>query len=313
MRESLAICTGVEDLKLPALFFDKIEALFCDGVPESILFNPKDDFIKREFTAEDDFVKMANKYYDKFIEKKESVKFHYSKENTSEEIQFYNKHFGKIRDYLIEEFVKKDFMAKVCNSYMYEIKKQCDKKGIVSVVFYQSNNTFDGYGAHGSEKYLDLSISNIPVIDTNNLTWEKILELRRDSDFTKKIRDFRTFYADNYKDKDRNFIIDDVNKKIDEYKMICKKNELEFKHGITRQILHSKSLLSVSVLTFYGAMIGDPFLLPALFAGINNQELFTEVSDICLTLRGKQLSSEYECQSNELAYLVQLQEKDILV
>ncbi len=64
------------------------------------------------------------------------------------------------------------------NSAVCLYQKECSDAGIVGMPFFQSELAFDEYRVGGNEDIMEVRIAGLPLIDTERLTWDQIIELR---------------------------------------------------------------------------------------------------------------------------------------
>ncbi len=120
------------------------------------------------------------------------------------------------------------------------------------------------------EKKCDFSLilSNLNLIDTSETSWEQILEFRKDKDASKKLRNLRLFFHDNYKGKDRQYIEDDLMKRLEDYEQKCKEWGFQTKNSTMTAILNSKNFQTSLYATLIGASFGQPIIMEgAVIAG----------------------------------------------
>lgn len=120
------------------------------------------------------------------------------------------------------------------------------------------------------EKKCDFSLilSNLNLIDTSETSWEQILEFRKDKDAPKKLRNLRLFFYDNYKEKDRQYIEDDLMKRLEDYEQTCKEWGFQTKNSTMTAILNSKNFQTSLYATLIGASFGQPVIMEgAVIAG----------------------------------------------
>ncbi|OVE69036.1 hypothetical protein CCS79_08910 [Clostridium diolis] len=73
-----------------------------------------------------------------------------------------------------------------------------------------------------------IELIGLNLINTQNATWDQILEVREDKDSLKKLRNFRLFYYEKLYGKDKNYIIEVINKAIEDYEGAAKKHGFNF-------------------------------------------------------------------------------------
>ncbi len=70
-------------------------------------------------------------------------------------------------------------------------------------------------------------LSGVPVVDDTNLTWEQVLELRRDETAIRRLRRLRVFVASNYQGKTKQEIEDDLQTRIRDFEEASKELGVE--------------------------------------------------------------------------------------
>jgi len=88
------------------------------------------------------------------------------------------------------------------NRYTAAIRQLLTKSGVRAVPVFRSSSTYDMYFGCGGREAVEVTLLNAPLIDTTDLEWSDILEIRRNEGFTRQLRDFRLFINRNYKGKE---------------------------------------------------------------------------------------------------------------
>ena len=117
---------------------------------------------------------------------------------------------------------------------------------------------------------ISLKIAEIPLIDTSEAEWEKIIEIRKDTNSINKLRRFKTFFHQNYSGKEKNFIQDDLLNRIEEYNNAVK--DWGFETVISSLTLINTSVTSVGS-SLVMALTGKPLEVAAatgVCVGIGN-------------------------------------------
>jgi hypothetical protein len=70
---------------------------------------------------------------------------------------------------------------------------------------------------------LAVTIPSLQLIDISATSWDQIIDFRRDNDATEKLRRFRVFAYQNYTDKSRDYIEDDILTRLADYERAVKK------------------------------------------------------------------------------------------
>lgn len=149
----------------------------------------------------------------------------------------------------------------------------------------------------GSNPYSTLVLSGVPLIDTARASWEQILELRKDSDSRRKLRNLRLFFHGNYAEKSVEYISDDLARRLDDYSSVRKRLGFEATVGSISALLDSKNLQGAAAAGIVSAVIGGPIgaISAAVLVELGGMAL--EFSKKCFEIR------EFE-NAHELAYLI---------
>ena len=112
----------------------------------------------------------------------------------------------------------------------------------------------------GCEIYPTISLLNCELIDTKKASWDQIFELRRDKMALQKLRRLRLFFYENYADKPREFIEDDLATRIEEYDAERRRHGFDALTTVLSTILESDAMVSTVVSGLIAATLGG---LPA--------------------------------------------------
>lgn len=93
----------------------------------------------------------------------------------------------------------------------YDINK-CD-------VLYESNCNLECIESY---ECTSLNLAQLPLIDTAKTEWEQILEFREDKDSVNKLRRLKLFFHENYSGKEKNYVQDDLSKRLEDYELAVK-------------------------------------------------------------------------------------------
>jgi hypothetical protein len=276
---SVAICWP-ENSKLCALFFDHISIidsmwLAYEDAPKEVLI--PNELLDREVDHMANMIKEARRAYDVADERIKII-------DDSTERLLRNDHdrrawFGNVFIQYIRDLIQDPL-----------------------VPFFRQYQTYSEYQNHGKSDALEVKLVNIGVINISNLEWDQVLEIRRDPDSNQKLRRFRLFMTEQYKDKDENYIKDDLLLRIHEYEKVCKKHGLELIISSVSKILDAKSLMGIAATSAAGSLLSNPD------AGILSGVAIA-VGQVAIHIAQKRLDFK-TCQDNaEIAYLMDIREK----
>ena len=145
-----------------------------------------------------------------------------------------------------------------------------DKFGLrgIPLEFEESDTT----GAQqGPQHIISTLLPNI--IDTNAVSWDKVLAFREDASSMKKLSRFRSFVYENYEGKPPAFVEDDVLARLDDYEFAIRSWEFETKQGTLNMVLNSKALAAGATGSFLSSMVGLPLAALASAGGVCVLEL----------------------------------------
>ncbi|QYY34913.1 hypothetical protein [Ruficoccus sp. ZRK36] len=135
-----------------------------------------------------------------------------------------------------------------------------------------------------------ISIPGVAFIDTEKLTIPEIMEFRRDKAVMDKMRSFRLFAYEQYGGKERAFIEDDIQRRLDEYRECVKSLGFETTIKTLTFLCDSKILAGALVTSAVSMLMG-------------NSQLAIEAFSAGAVLELGKLTLEYSRQKNSLARL----------
>ena len=122
----------------------------------------------------------------------------------------------------------------------------------------------DGNAEH--QRYF-AAVSNLNLIDIHALSWDQIIEFRKDPDSRAALRRLRLFFSENYEGKDRSYIVDDLLARVEKQEEVAKLWGLS---TVTRSLgvaISDKSVLTTTLGGLAVAASGAP-LAAAAAAGL---------------------------------------------
>jgi hypothetical protein len=152
---------------------------------------------------------------------------------------------------------------------------------------------------------VEVKLMNMGIVDTSNVTWEQIVEIKQDESAVKKLRNFRLFAYENFNGKSMSYISDRIDQKMDEYELACKKHGLELVSSSVSMLLDSKSLLGLSAIVAASIWAGNWQVASAAAIG----ETLIETSKLTINVLMKRHEYTAYRTNHELAYLFHLKEK----
>lgn len=286
-----AVC--FEDLKTAALYFDSVipvafqsmqgrgegnDVLFklSDEIPGEVLINlifnvstrsPAEEWthLGRYLDAWDEFIKAIHPARDRFPNSYEDVK----------------------RIYLSDSPVGNG------STVRQEFKKLSAAlgKNYSTVLLPSEDSTAE------ETPYAALVISGVPLVDASKASWEQIVELRKDPDARRKLRNLRLFLQGTYQGQSKEFITDDLGRRIDEYNSARKRLGFEAITGTISSLLDAKNLHAATATGIAAAFAGGAL------TGIGSAVLI-ELGGMALEFSKKHFAIKQFENSHELAYLI---------
>jgi len=198
-----------------------------------------------------------------------------------------------------------DFTKSNRYKFALNLRRDLKRKGILAVpvassLFYENEE-----GEEVENYVLEISVIGANLIDTDKVEWEQIYEFRRDRESRKKLRNFRLFLYGEYSGKPADYIRDDLQRKMENYRAACKKHGFELVEGTICSLLDSKSALGTVTIAATGTLIGDPFITDvALLSGAA-----LEIGKMSLKISSKLREIQSFKDNHELAYIFEAKKR----
>lgn len=207
---------------------------------------------------------------------------------------------SKKRDISLEEGV-----ALIGNIWALRIQTRLANEGTSTVPFFNDSEHFGLYLPKGHTDAIEVTLSRVGVIDDAKLEWDQVLDLRKDKDVLAKLRRFRLFLTEKYKDASEAYIRDSLLQRIYEYEETCRKHGLKLTMSTISKLLDSKSLLGTLGIAAAGILMGNPIAVGASILG----GAAIEIGKVALHITEKKLEFESWKNSSEIAYLMTVKER----
>jgi hypothetical protein len=151
---------------------------------------------------------------------------------------------------------------------------------------------------------LTISLLNIELVDTSKVSWDQLLEFRNDSISKCKLKNFLHFFKTNYAGKSRQYIEDDIGKRVYDYNNACNDWGFETVASTISNLLDSKSLHATIGASLFGACIGEPILTNgALISGAT-----IEIGKIAIQIAKDKHAFHKLKRDHDLAYIIEAME-----
>lgn len=116
-------------------------------------------------------------------------------------------------------------------------------------------------------------IASLNLIEVEKVSWELILELRKDLEAQERLRRLGLFAYENYDRKPRSFVEDDILNRISEYEQEAKRWGLDLTHSTLNTVLGSKLLAGSFAGSFVSVFTGAPTVAVLGSLGVGSLEL----------------------------------------
>jgi len=118
--------------------------------------------------------------------------------------------------------------------------------GAVVQPLYSSVARRDEQYRSGDQVAVVCIVDNLQVVDEERLTWEQVIEFRRDTEARKAYRSFVHWMNKEMLDKPLSFVSDEIAQRLARYQWAVRKHGMETVLGALNNILNPKSLVSAS-------------------------------------------------------------------
>lgn len=158
-----------------------------------------------------------------------------------------------------------------------------------------------------STEHSDVAISfaSLKLVDTENVSWEPLLEFRKDPAARNGLRRLRLFAFENYAGKSEDFIKDDILTRISDYDDAVRKWGFETKSGIVTALLDSKVVQGGLVTSGLAALCHEP--LAAIASAVVPVSI--QLGRIALGVRRQRFALRDVMRNNPVSYIVNANEK----
>jgi len=144
-----------------------------------------------------------------------------------------------------------------------------------------------------------LVLSGLELVDTSRLSWKHLLEFRKDKDAMRKLSQLRRFVYDNYQGKSKDYISEELERKIQEYGEVSK-----FWDFPTRASLYTIALSGGSAVAIADAL-GIAFFGTPIGTAITGASAAIGTAAIAVEKRRREVNLQRD--SHAVAYLVEAQ------
>lgn len=150
-----------------------------------------------------------------------------------------------------------------------------------------------------------IKLSQLKLIDTSQTEWEQIIQIREDEKAITKLRNLRLFFHQNYSDKEKSFVEDDLCKRYEDYKNTVKKWGFETITSSIQMLLTSPVTIASVGASLSMALFGEP--LSALATAGTGVGL--EIGKMSLHIAKQKKKLSVLQRDHPLAYIIDAKEK----
>jgi hypothetical protein len=144
-----------------------------------------------------------------------------------------------------------------------------------------------------------ITITSLELVDAARCSWEQILEFRRDTEARDKLRRLRLFACDNYSGKTKDYIGDDILKRIADYQETVRRWGFETKYSALSMLLTSKLLAGSLTGSLVSVLFDAPVAAIASAAGGAG----LEIGRIALELSKRKFALRTMLADNPVSYI----------
>ncbi len=112
----------------------------------------------------------------------------------------------------------------------------------------------------GNRDVITATLNNLEIVDEKQLTWEQVIEFRKDKDNQMKYKRFLHWLDKDMIGRSQDFIEDEITIKLDDYESALKKYEIKTVLGTIEESFDGKYILGVSGTSSSIALTGHPVL-----------------------------------------------------
>ncbi len=152
------------------------------------------------------------------------------------------------------------------SSYQLLVRDLRREFGFEPTIFFENHSSQEAEFKPGPQEVLASSLANIEIVDEDRITWEQVLEFRRDKDARIKYRRLVRWIDAELRETGPGKIEDLILKRLEDYDWSLKKHGLLASLGTISALIDPKFLASASAAVASAAVAGGE-LWPALTAG----------------------------------------------
>ena len=150
-----------------------------------------------------------------------------------------------------------------------------------------------------------LTAHEIPMLNTEKIGFSTIMEFRKDSETMKKMRNFRLFAYQQYGDKDKAFVEDDIQKRYEDYMEAVRVSGFETTTKMLTSLISSKLLMSSLATSAASLLLGNTQLAIGAFCS----GAILEIGKLSLQFAQQKQAIATICRDNPISYIAEARDK----
>lgn len=156
------------------------------------------------------------------------------------------------------------------------------KYGITMVPIYALSSDRETEFHEGTRQVLVATLSNLEIVDEQQLTWEQVIEFRDDEQTKQKYRRLLHWLDRDMVGKSEAFIHDEICQRLEDYESSLKKHGVKTVVGIIQEVLDGKYLAGVSDVSSPFVLAGHPTLGVLAGAGLIVARVVVKIAQVLL-------------------------------
>lgn len=169
-----------------------------------------------------------------------------------------------------------------------------DSFGIHTVNIYESENARKNEFTEGDRRVVVASIEGLALVDEFSLTWEQVLDFRKDVNNRRKYVRFLHWLDKDMIGKSHAFIEDEISLRLEDYERSLKKHGIKTVIGTVSEVLDGKYILGSSGIAAGLSISGHPVLGFLFGAGLLIGKVAVKISETALSFDDKEIGSNSE-------------------
>lgn len=145
-----------------------------------------------------------------------------------------------------------------------------------------------------------VTLLRIPIVDKSKLSWEKVINFRKEKDELASLRKLALVFENDYSGKSQTWVEDHILDSLYTYEQTVARMGLETKLSSLSILVNSKTLLPATGIAFAAALLGEP--ITAITAA--SVGLLRDIGKISLNIAQRRLKLQEFRESHPLKYLI---------